>query len=53
MCNNWAENADEDEILSFVEDVLRYLEDDSDDEHETNEGIIGMKNMFKECVVKV
>ena len=36
LCNNRPENIDEEEILSFVEDILRYLEDDSDNEYETN-----------------
>ena len=53
LCNNRLENIDEEEILSFVEDILRYLEDNSDNEYEINQGILGMKNIFRGYVVKV
>ena len=53
LYNNQLQNIDEEEILSFVEDILRYLEDDSDDEYEINQGILGMKNIFRGYIVKV
>ena len=53
LCNNQPENIDEEEILSFVEDILRYLEDDCDNEYETNQGMLGMKNIFRGYVIKV
>ena len=53
LCDNWPENIDEEEILLFIEDILRYLEDDSDDEYKTNQEILGMKNIFRGYVVKV
>ena len=34
-------NVDQEEILSFIEDMLRYLDDDNSDEFETNQGMIG------------
>lgn len=33
---------DQDEILSLIEDILKYLESDDSDEYETNQGIIGI-----------
>ena len=43
----------EEEMLPFVEDTLRHLEDEENEEHETNEGILGMRNTFRGCFAKV
>ena len=37
---------DQDEILSLIEDILKYLESDDSDEYETNQGIIGIQHVF-------
>ena len=34
--NEHPDNVEEDEILSFIEDILRYLEDNENEEYETN-----------------
>ena len=39
-------NANQEEILLFVKDMLRYLENDDSDDYETNQGLIGFQNMF-------
>ena len=47
------ENVDGEEILSFVKDILRSLDDDDSEECETNQGIIGIRDLFRGHVVKV
>ena len=47
------ENVDGEEILSFVEVIPRYLDDDDSEECETNQGIIGIRDLFRGHVVKV
>ena len=42
-----------DKIMSFIEDVLRYLEDNDSDEHETNQGLVGFRDLFRGCAVRV
>ena len=40
--------------MSFVEDIAICLEDDEEeDEYETNQHLIGMKELFRGCVVKM
>lgn len=41
-------------MMSFVEDIATYLEDDEEeDEYETNQHLIGMKELFRGHVVKM
>jgi len=41
-------------IIAFGEDILRYLEyEDDDEEYETSQNLIGMKELFRGYVVKV
>ena len=47
------DNVDGEETLSFVEDILRCLDDDDSEECETNQGIIGIRDLFRGHVVKV
>ena len=52
-----AEKNDEvsiDNIMSFGEDIVRYLEyEEDEDEYETNQWLIGMKELFRGYIVKV
>ena len=43
---------DAEEILSFVEDTIRCLENEEIEEHEINQHLIGMKELFRGNVVK-
>ena len=40
-------------IMAFGEDILRYLENEDNDEYETSQHLIGMKEVFQGYVVKV
>ena len=41
-------------MFSFGEDIMRYLEyEDDKDECETSQWLIGMKDLFRGCIVKV
>ena len=37
--NEHSDDVEQDKILLFIEDILRYLEDDKDEEYEINQGI--------------
>ena len=39
------------EIMSFVEDILRYLENEEDEEYEMNQQYVGMQELFRGYVV--
>ena len=47
------QNVDGEEMLSFVEDIVRYPDDDDSEEGETNQGIVGIRDLFRGCIVKV
>ena len=34
-------------IMSFVEDILRYIENEEDKEYEMNQNLIEMKELFR------
>ena len=40
------------EIMAFCEDILRYLEEETEEEYETNQQFVGMKEVFRGHVVK-
>ena len=40
------------EFFSFVEDMLRNLENEQIEEYEKNKYLIGMKELFRGCIVK-
>ena len=40
------------EIMSFCEDILVYLEEDEDAEYETNQQHVGMKELFRGYVIR-
>ena len=44
---------DIDKMLSYVEDVLQYLENNESNDYEINQEIIGMLKLFQEYIVKV
>ena len=46
------ERVDVNEIMSFCEDILVYLENDQEVEYETNQQYVGMKELFRGYVVK-
>jgi len=41
------------EILSLVKDILRYFDNEEEDEHETNQSMLGVKEMFWGYIAKV
>ena len=47
------DNIDSEEILSFVEDILRYFDDDDSEEYENNQELIGILDLFRGHAVKV
>ena len=42
-----------DEVLSFMEDILRYLEEDESKEYETNQELLRIQNVFRGYITKV
>ena len=44
------DEVDANEIMSFCEDILRYLENDLEEEHETNQCHVGMTELFRGCI---
>ena len=52
MLQKFSTDIDQDEILSLIEDILKYLESDDSDEYETNQGIIGIQYIFRGYIVK-
>ena len=40
------------EIMAFCEDILRCLEEETEEEYETNQQFVGMKEAFRGHVVK-
>ena len=46
-------NTNEDEIFSFVEDILRYLENDKLEDYKINQKMIGIKDLFQGYIGKV
>jgi len=46
------EKVDVNEIMSFCEDILAYLENDQEVEYETNQQHVGMSELFRGFVVK-
>ena len=45
------DEVDVNEIMSFCEDILRYLENDLEEEYETNQHHVGMSELFRGYVV--
>ena len=41
------------EIFDMLEDILNFMEDDDIDEYETNQHMVGMRELFRGHVVKV
>ena len=37
-------------ILSFIEDIMHYLEKKEDEEHETNQQCAGTQEFFRGCI---
>ena len=50
---NCPHNIEKEEILAIVEDILIYLEDRNSDNYKTNQGILGIRNLFRGYIVKV
>ena len=40
-------------IMSFVEDIMRYMENEEDEEYETNQQYVGMKELFRGYIAVV
>ena len=53
LCENCPSTVDHDEALSFVEDILRCLENEESEECETNQGLLGVQNAFRGHIAKV
>ena len=46
-------DADANNIFEVIEDMLRYLEEEEEEEHKTNQAMIGMQYLFRELSIKV
>ena len=46
------EDVDANDVMALGEDILRYLEQDDEEEYETSQGIIGINELFRGYVVK-
>ena len=46
-------NIDSEEINKFIKDILRYFEGEEDKDYETNQVLIGMKDLFCRYIIKV
>jgi len=44
---------DEDEIISFVEDIMKFIRNNEDGDYKTNQQYIGMKELFRGYIVQV
>ena len=53
MIKNQPSSVEVNEIFSIIEDILRYIEQNESDDYETNQGMIGMQELFRGYVVKV
>ena len=53
LSQNCPQNIEQEEILVLVEDILRYLEDKDSNDYKTNQGILGIRNLFRGYIVKV
>ena len=44
---------DANEIIVFSEDILQYLEDEIEEEYETNQQLVGMKEFSEDMLPKI
>ena len=51
LVKNKPEDVNEDAIISFVEDILKCIENEEKEEYETNQQYVGMKELFRGYVV--
>jgi len=51
LARNKSEEIHVEEIMSFVEDILRYLENEQEEEYEMNQQYVGMRELFRGFVV--
>ena len=49
----WPDNVDSEEILSLIEDILRYFDDNDNNDCKTNQEVIGIQELFWGYAVKV
>ena len=48
---NKPEDVNVEAIMSFVEDMLKHIENEEEEEHETNQQCVGMQELFRGHVV--
>ena len=48
-----SENVEMEEIFAFIEDILRYFDNEEDEEYETNQLMIGIQELSQGYIVKV
>jgi len=46
-------DVNDDEIISFVEDIMKFIRNDDEGEYSTNQQYIGMKELFRGYIVQV
>ena len=50
---NKPDNVSTDAIMSFIEDILWYHDNEEEEEYETNQHLVGMQELFRGYVVVV
>jgi len=48
LIENKPPTIDGEEILDMVEDILQYIEYDETEDYKTNQGLLGMTELFRE-----
>ena len=51
LARNKSDQIHVEEIMSFVEDILRYLENEQEEEYEMNQQYVGMQELFRGYIV--
>ena len=53
LIKNKSKEVNEDEIMSFVEDIMKYARNEQEGDYKSNQQYVGMKELFRGYVVKV
>ena len=52
LIKNKSKEVNEDEIMSFVEDIMKYARNEQEGDYKSNQQYVGMKEIFRGYVVK-
>jgi len=53
LIKNTSKEVNEDEIFTFVEDIMKYVRNEEEGEYKSNQQYVGMKELFRGYIVKV